>query len=198
MKQTRNRLESALASCEGEQQTFQKEISRLRGELATANQRIRLQGASFQSGDGDAADDESVSIFDSVPGVSAERDESSGEIRLTVENSILFAPGKAAISKSGQSTLRELSSIIAKRYPTGFFRVVGHTDTQPIKKAPFPSNWELSTVRACSVLRQLISEGAVASDRVCATGFADTQPVADNGTKAGQAQNRRVEIFVTN
>lgn len=198
LSQTKNRLESALAACEGEQQTFGSEITRLQGELATANQRIRLQGASFRAADPeeDEADDEGVAMLDNVPGVSAIRDK-SGEIRLTVDNSILFAAGKAKVSKDGESTLRQVSGIVAARYPTGFIRVVGHTDSQPIKKSPFASNWELSTARACSVLRQLISGGAVSSDRICATGFADQRPVADNNSKDGRAANRRVEIFVT-
>ncbi|MEM7262003.1 MAG: OmpA family protein [Planctomycetota bacterium] len=197
--QTKHRLESALASCEGEQLTFQREIERLQGELATANDRIEIAMASARV---DAEPrpaigevDEGVDAFDELPGVSARRD-GGGEIQLTVEQSILFAPGKTTISSEGRQTLSEVARVLAARYPSAPVRVVGHTDNQPIKKSGHPSNWELSCLRSCAVLRELIGMKAVDPTAAAATGLADQQPVAPNATDAGRAQNRRVEIYV--
>lgn len=71
----------------------------------------------------------------------------------------------------------------------------GHTDTLPISTPYFPSNWELSAVRASSVVRLFVESG-VAPARLTAAGYADQRPVADNSTAEGRARNRRVTILI--
>src|SRR5690606_38024767 len=73
--------------------------------------------------------------------------------------------------------------------------VEGHTDSRPISTTRFPSNWELSTARAISVLRHLAERG-VAADRLAAAGYADTRPIDAAGTPEAMARNRRVEVVV--
>ena len=73
--------------------------------------------------------------------------------------------------------------------------VEGHTDNVPISSAQFPSNWELSTARATTVVRYLISQG-VNRARLEAVGYADLHSVATNATATGRARNRRVEIVL--
>lgn len=73
--------------------------------------------------------------------------------------------------------------------------VVGHTDSVPISSARFPSNWELSSARAGSVVRYLQANG-VDGRRLRAVGYADTQPLADNASAEGRARNRRVELVL--
>ena len=93
-----------------------------------------------------------------------------------------------------------MSGIIRSDYANRKIRVEGHTDSTPITKTKsrWASNWELSSYRACAVLRRLLSEGAVNSSNISAIGFADQRPVGDNKTKAGRSMNRRVEIIVEN
>jgi chemotaxis protein MotB len=73
--------------------------------------------------------------------------------------------------------------------------VEGHTDNVPIS-GRFPSNWELSTARATTVLRELIEHHGIPADRLQAAGYADERPVASNDTPDGRAANRRVELVV--
>ncbi|MGZ4266752.1 MAG: OmpA/MotB family protein, partial [Solirubrobacteraceae bacterium] len=73
--------------------------------------------------------------------------------------------------------------------------VEGHTDNVPISSSQYPSNWELSTDRATTVVRYLIAKG-VNRERLGAVGYADLHPIASNATTAGRARNRRVEIVL--
>jgi chemotaxis protein MotB len=73
--------------------------------------------------------------------------------------------------------------------------VEGHSDNQPINTRQFPSNWELSTRRATSVLRALVRDG-VDQERLRAVGYADTRPLKPNSTPQGRAANRRVELIL--
>lgn len=77
----------------------------------------------------------------------------------------------------------------------GAVTVTGHTDSQPIYSAEFPSNQVLSEKRAAEVA-SLLTSGGVPASRIRGVGKGDTMPVADNSTKTGRAQNRRVEILV--
>lgn len=114
-------------------------------------------------------------------------------ISVEINASLLFAPGEATLGTDGVNALRAVAQVLA---PAGFpITVEGHTDTIPINTFRFPSNWELSAVRASSVARLFIDSG-VAPDRLTAAGYADQRPVADNGTEEGRGRNRRVTILI--
>jgi len=74
-------------------------------------------------------------------------------------------------------------------------QVEGHTDNVPIHNAAFFSNWELSAVRASSVVRMLSDDG-IAENRLSALGFGSAQPISENETPLGRARNRRVAIMI--
>jgi chemotaxis protein MotB len=74
-------------------------------------------------------------------------------------------------------------------------QVEGHTDNTPIHNATFFSNWELSAVRASSVVRML-SNASIAETRLSALGFGSAQPITENETPIGRAKNRRVSIMI--
>ncbi|MDR2031572.1 MAG: flagellar motor protein MotD [Azoarcus sp.] len=120
---------------------------------------------------------------------------SEGAFGVTVEinASVLFAPGEAVLGSEASAALRAVAGVLAE---TDFpITVEGHTDTLPINNYRFPSNWELSAVRASSVVRLFIENG-VAPTRLTAAGYADQRPVADNGSEEGRARNRRVAIMI--
>ena len=73
--------------------------------------------------------------------------------------------------------------------------IEGHTDNRPISSAQYPTNWELSTARATSVLRYLVTKG-MPGNRLAAAGYADQKPIAANDTDAHRAENRRVEVVI--
>ncbi len=113
---------------------------------------------------------------------------------MYVTSGILFDAGKAQITPVGSGLLSGLGPALTS---IGNDLVVeGHTDSRPISSAAFPSNWELSTARATSVLRYLIDKDHVTATRMTASGFADTRPRDPGTSGAAFAKNRRVDIVV--
>lgn len=114
-------------------------------------------------------------------------------VELEINASALFNVGEAALQAEARQTL----AAVAKQLAAEEFaiEVEGHTDNQPISTPQFPSNWELSSARASSVVRLFIEQGIVAK-RLTAKGAADNRPVLSNDTPEGRTRNRRVTITV--
>ena len=79
-----------------------------------------------------------------------------------------------------------------RQIPDREFQIAGHTDNTPMRGG---DNWQLSTARAVTVLRFMVQSG-VPANRLSASGYADTQPVATNDTDEGRGQNRRIDIVL--
>lgn len=122
--------------------------------------------------------------------------------RFVLPSELLFDSGSADISPEGRPELDKIADLIVEL--TGeipddvewVLRVDGHTDNVPIATNQFPSNWELSTARATSVVRYLVSRG-VAPDHLAAAGFGEFQPFTTTDTEDGRRQNRRIEFKLT-
>lgn len=114
-------------------------------------------------------------------------------VELDINASALFNVGEAALQTEARQTLADAAKLLAA--DEFAIEVEGHTDNLPISTAQFPSNWELSSARASSVVRLFIEQGIVAK-RLTAKGAADNHPVLPNDTPEGRARNRRVTITV--
>ncbi len=110
---------------------------------------------------------------------------------IIISDMVLFPEGEASFTPRAKPLLLKLSKIL-KQFPYQV-RVEGHTDNVPIHNSRFPSNWELSTARASSIVRFFITNG-IRPERLEAAGYAEYRPIADNRTREGRAKNRRVEI----
>jgi chemotaxis protein MotB len=128
-------------------------------------------------------------------GVDVAFDERAGTITVTLPNAILFSSGKATLKQATISELSHVKTVIIERYSDKQIEVVGHTDSDPIKKSKWKDNWQLSSERALSVLRYLVSNG-ISEDRIVAVAAGESRPIASNGTVSGKSRNRRVEIVV--
>jgi chemotaxis protein MotB len=117
-----------------------------------------------------------------------------GKMVVELATDILFPSGSATLSDDGRRAVIEVAQVLAT-LPDREFQVEGHTDNVPMRSAAFPSNWELAYGRANSVLYAMI-EGGMAPNRISASSAGEFRPRADNGTKEGKAQNRRIEIIV--
>jgi chemotaxis protein MotB len=122
-------------------------------------------------------------------------DAEAGTVTVTLPNAILFDPGKAALKKTTSTELDHIQSVLQSKYSSRMIDVVGHTDSDPIKKSQWKDNWELSAQRSLSVVRYLIDRG-IPKDTIRAVGRGESQPVAPNDSASGKAKNRRVEIVV--
>ncbi len=120
--------------------------------------------------------------------------EARGLVIRVLTDDLLFASGQAALSPRAFSLLGEIAALlnVDQTHPID---VEGNTDNVPIQSSQFPSNWELSTARASTVLRFLAGHGVGAS-RLTAVGYAEQRPLDTNATAAGRARNRRVEIVM--
>jgi len=114
-------------------------------------------------------------------------------IRIDIHDSLLFTPGSAEIAASATGLMNEIATVLKTNQR--LIQVEGHTDNIPIHNATFFSNWELSAVRASSVVRML-SNASIAETRLSALGFGSAQPITENETPDGRAKNRRVSIMI--
>lgn len=112
--------------------------------------------------------------------------------KAVVPNPVLFASGDASLGEKIYPILDGIIRIAAEDHLS--IQVEGHTDNLPIHTAKFPSNWELSTMRAVNILRYLQLNG-LPPGRLAAIGFAEYRPVADNDSPEGRQKNRRIEIL---
>ena len=122
--------------------------------------------------------------------------------RFVFQSEVLFASGSAELNPEGEAQIARLATTlteIGKKIPKDInwiLRVDGHTDRVPIQTPAFPSNWELSTARAISVVKFLVDHG-VPADRLAATGFGEHQPLDPRQNQAGYSRNRRIELKLT-
>ena len=117
-----------------------------------------------------------------------------GRMIVELPAGILFASGKADLSKEGQTAIAEVAAIL-KDFSDRKFIVAGHTDNVALKSGKFRDNWDLSTGRAITVTTFLIEKG-VSPTALSAAGYGEFDPIADNGTEEGRQQNRRIEIVL--
>jgi chemotaxis protein MotB len=118
--------------------------------------------------------------------------ELAGLVTVRLPERILFPSGSARLQKEGIVELKNVAEVL-KGISNKVFRVGGFTDDVPIKTAQFPSNWELSTARALSVVHFFESVG-IPGVQLAATGFGKFQPSVPNDSPEHRAQNRRIEI----
>lgn len=114
-------------------------------------------------------------------------------VAIDIHDNVLFASGSAQLGSGARDVLQQVTQVLVQ-LPYQF-QVNGYTDDKPIHDAEFASNWELSTMRALSVLNMLISQG-VAPQQLVAAGYGQYHPVASNTTPEGRAANRRVSIVI--
>lgn len=118
-------------------------------------------------------------------------------LRIRLQPDLLFASGSAQLQDSSRELIQELTELLQAVPGSSRIDVEGHTDNRSIQTFLYPSNWELSTARATTVVRQLVLKNNRFRERLRASGYADTRPLADNRTVPGRKLNRRVEIIVT-
>lgn len=119
-----------------------------------------------------------------------------GVVYISLADNMLFKTGSYAISDRAMETLGKIAKII-KDYKDYDVVVEGNTDNVPISRTNIRDNWDLSALRASSVVRTLQEKFGVDPSRLSAAGRGEYRPIADNSTDAGRQRNRRTEIIIT-
>jgi len=170
------RAQEAAQRYQQENETLSKKAEQLQSTIAGLQARLKeaqAKGAAEQRGGWVVA-----------PGVAM----------ISISAELLFDPGKAKLRPGAAAKIKQVAAKIVAEYGDRDIYVVGHTDSDPIRKSPWKDNWELSVQRALTVARGLIKAG-VSPKKILAAGCGQHRPRASNATAAGKAKNRRVEIY---
>ncbi len=120
-----------------------------------------------------------------------------GKVYVSMDEKLLFASGSTEVGSQGKDALQKLADVLAKD-STIQVMIEGHTDDVPLRPgARFADNWDLSVLRATSIVRLLTANPGVAPDRLIAAGRGEFVPVAPNDSPENKAKNRRTEIILT-
>lgn len=117
-------------------------------------------------------------------------------LSITFEEKYLFDSGSAELSPASKKLLDKIGVIIFEKFVMHNIRVEGHTDSMPIASARYPSNWELSSARACTIVRYMIQRFKFSPSLFTAVGYADTRPAKNEKGQVNSRMSRRVEILV--
>lgn len=121
----------------------------------------------------------------------------NGKIYVSLEAKLLFPSGSTVVNAEGKKALLDLANVIKEEKDITIL-VEGHTDTDPLNgSGAMKDNWDLSVLRATSVVRIMNEDGGVDNTMLTAAGRGEYIPVADNSTSEGKAKNRRIEIILT-
>jgi chemotaxis protein MotB len=177
-------------------------------DTGKGNAMMRGPGGARQSAEtADKKDEKLAELLPSLKALSEElkKEIDAGRIQINMQarglvisfnQAALFAPGEDVISPEAYEGLERVAAAIAKM--PNPVRLEGHTDSTPINTARFHSNWELSAARSIAILELLTRKFSVPRGRLSIAGYADTAPVASNGTEEGRARNRRADIVILN
>lgn len=138
------------------------------------------------------------SVKDALLGFSSDEltiREKDGKVYVAMSDKLLFQSGSATLDKRGEEALGKLAQVLNRQTDIDVF-IEGHTDNKPINTAQFKDNWDLSVLRATSVVRILTKKYDVNPLQIQPSGRGEFIPVADNGTAEGRSKNRRTEIIM--
>ena len=182
--QTENKkLNSSLAEKIKELQEREQTIAQLQGMIEAQQQKVK---------------DLLASVKDALLGFSSEDltvTEKDGKVYVSLSDKLLFESGKAIVNQQGKVALGKLAEVLNKQTEIDVY-IEGHTDNVPIHTAVFQDNWDLSVIRATSVVRILTETYSVNPLQIQPCGRGEFKPVDTNESAEGRADNRRTELIM--
>ena len=194
----RARLEESQADAEkrkvtGEEELADDMLDETKGELAEKVEDPAVVEDRVKKSLGEIADDIRYELFPFIDEQLISVTNTDTRIEVEIKSQLLFASGSARLVSEAIPVLSNLALLFSTFKNS--INVEGFTDDQPINTIAFPSNWELSTARAASVVHLFMKKG-IDPKRMSASGYAEFRPVADNSTEEGRQKNRRVTIII--
>ena len=193
----------AMASREQRILDLQKERERLKRQLADQTELIDALNVQLSEANSPRIVEVPVPVvqessFPELDSLGIDYGMRDGALVISIPSSITFASGKASLSSEGRRALNEVAQTLKRQYPEANYFIEGHTDSDPIVKAKFANNRELSLARAMAVLTHLVDECSVSDEQCVAVGHGQYRNLVPNNSASNKARNRRVEIVVRN
>ena len=173
--------------------SLKRQATDMRTKLSSAEKRLRALATEAVASEAEVRD-----LRKELASMGVTVTPRGASISVALADKLLFNAGQVLIHDRARGKLQVIGEILKKHFPDRLISIEGHSDSLPPNKmaAYYPTNWELSTARAMSVLRFLADEIGIPQERICAAGFADCRPVAEEDSDGARAANRRVEIVV--
>jgi len=182
MEAEKNRLNGEIAS-------LRNDLNATKGQIGQVQEKLNMTQAQL-----DKVKSEINGVFAAYEKSGLKLEERGGALYV-ITSPVSYRSGSYALSRAEKQALAELAMTL-KNNPDVKLQIEGHTDADKVGGgAGYQDNWELSTLRALNVVRELIKKGASPS-QVYAAGRGDSMPVGDNKTRDGKAQNRRTEVKI--
>jgi chemotaxis protein MotB len=187
-------LNNALAKAEEER----IKLENLRKELENTVARVRMLESELNRKDSavKALKDEIAKALAGFDELDIKVEYRNGKVYVSMAEKLLFKSGSTSVDPKGQEALLKLAGALNKK-PDVTVMVEGHTDNKPMSGEKIKDNWDLSVLRATSIVRILSEEGKMNAARITASGKGENNPIADNSNTEGRAKNRRTEIILT-
>lgn len=183
----KSEMESEKTRMNGEIASLRKDLDATKGEVKMVQDKLSMTQAEL-----DKIKSEINGIFGAYEKSGLKLEERDGELYV-ITSPMSYRSGSYSLTRAEKQALSELATTL-KNNPALKLMVEGHTDADKVSPgASFQDNWELSTLRAVAVVRELVKQG-VNPSQVAASGAGDTMPMGDNKTKEGKAKNRRTEV----
>ena len=129
-----------------------------------------------------------------MPGVQVRQD--GDVIRIELPGDQLFSQGSAQLKLGGDALLKSIAADLSQNYPQQLIGIEGHTDGSPMTSPQFPTDQHLAVAQAMAVYDGLTRVGGLPAKQLFVVGHGSSHPIVSNGTEAGRARNRRVEVVV--
>jgi chemotaxis protein MotB len=184
-QQQYSKPQQALASSNPKQvQALKKQLEQVKQRLLTLQKTLSIVSPSLSQG---------VKKGMVLPTQVSVQQEPRGLV-LSIADGLLFEPGSARLSPVAYKALAAIAPVL--QLSKAPIRIEGHTDSSPIATAEYPSNWELSTHRATTILKALVAQHGVAPQQLSAAGYGSFKPLSKNYSEQGKQKNRRVDIVI--
>jgi chemotaxis protein MotB len=189
----------ALAELEGNVSEQRQSLTRLRAELEARNARLMEMEEMMQEKDR-LMNRLRQTVADALLGFEGQGltvTQKNGKVYVSLANQLLFSSGSTVVDQNGQRALRQLAAVLAQN-PDISIMIEGHTDDVPFRQgSSIKDNWDLSVLRATSIVRILLDANSIDPSRITVAGRGEYVPVDPADTPEARAKNRRTEIILS-
>jgi chemotaxis protein MotB len=193
------RKQQTLAELEGNVSEQRQDLTRLRAELEARNARLMEMEEMLQRKD-QLMNTLRQTVADALLGFEGQGltvTQKNGKVYVSLQNQLLFSSGSTVVDQNGQQALRQLAAVLAKN-PDISIMIEGHTDDVPFRKgSSIKDNWDLSVLRATSIVRILLESDQIDPRMITVAGRGEFLPVDPADTPEARAKNRRTEIILS-